>query len=492
MKNVSKKLNSNTGVSRGGVRGKNSIKNNPENITHLQKIYIELLKEFVSFKTVSTDPSFKKDITAAVKWLTKLFKSKGFSVSFLQGKKTNPVVVAKYECKNEVISLNGEKRAQKNIKKEPIKTVFVYGHYDVQPAEKSDGWKTDPFTLVKKGNSYIARGVVDNKGQILAHMVGVFDAIEKQALNMNVIFVIEGNEESGNDELACLLKKHKKELANDLILISDGEMVGLYPTLDISFRGGGNIKIEYKTSSNDRHSGLFGGAIPNAAFELASVISKLKENNKISFADFYEGTEEVSSELKKQHEEMSKIQPIEKLADVKCLVTEDGVCPCEQIGLRPTIEVSGFTSGYTGLGFKNIVPGKAEARINVRTVFPQNSKKVLDSIRTFIVKNTPAYVESIVDVENHGDPISLDAEHEDAIKIKKLLVSIHDKEVLHKTVGGSIPVVFDFKEVFNKPIVMVSLCNDDCNMHGVDENFSIHHIHKALQFTNKYWKGVSI
>lgn len=388
----------------------------------LQKEYLKMLGEFVSFKTVSTDSSFRKDIDKAVKWLSNLFKVNGFKVTLIKGKSHNPIVIAKYTA---------------NPK---LKTILVYGHYDVQPADREDGWRSDPFTLIKRKDKYIARGVIDNKGQILSHMAAVFDAIKNDRLAYNVTFIIEGNEESGNPSLSKIIKKNKKLLDCDLVIISDGEMKGMNPTLDVSFRGGGNMRVVYQTHSNDRHSGLFGGLVPNPALELSRMLSKIKTENDISFG-----------------------------------------------GLKQTIEISGLTSGYTGSGFKNIIPGKAEARLNIRTVHPQISEGVMKEIEELIRKETPSYVKLLIESEAHGDPIFLDTEHEEIYSIKKLLSKIHKKGVIHQNVGGSIPVVADFKSVLGKPMALVPLSNDDCNMHGVDENFSQYNIDKALEFTKALW-----
>ncbi|MDP3962848.1 MAG: peptidase dimerization domain-containing protein, partial [bacterium] len=192
---------------------------------------------------------------------------------------------------------------------------------------------------------------------------------------------------------------------------------------------------------NDRHSGLFGGLIPNPALELSKLLSKIKINNDITFG-----------------------------------------------GLRQTIEVSGLNSGYTGLGFKNIIPGKAEARLNIRTVQPQISKHVMKEVEEFIKRETPSYMKLAIESEVHGNPIFLSTEHAEIESIRKLLSEIHEKEVIHQHVGGSIPVVADFKAVLNKPMALVPLCNEDCNMHGVDENFSEYYMKKALEFTGAFWK----
>ena len=388
----------------------------------LQKEYLRLLGEFVSFKTVSTDTSFRKDIDKAVSWLSNLFKKNGFKITLIEGRSHNPIVIAKYTADQK------------------LKTVLVYGHYDVQPADKEDGWKSNPFTLIKRKNKYIARGVIDNKGQILAHMAAVFNAIKNGQLAYNVTFIIEGNEESGNPSLSRIIKKDKKLLDCDLVIISDGEMKGMNPTLDVSFRGGGNMRVVYETHSNDRHSGLFGGLVPNPALELSRMLAKIRTGNEITFG-----------------------------------------------GLKQTIEISGLTSGYTGSGFKNIIPGKAEARLNVRTVHPQISENVLKEIEELIRKETPSFVKLLIESEVHGDPIFLDTEHGEIDSIKKLLYQIHKKEIIHQNVGGSIPVVADFKSILGKPMALVPLSNEDCNMHGVDENFSEYHMEKALEFTSALW-----
>ena len=388
----------------------------------LQKEYLKMLGEFVSFKTVSTDSSFQKDMGKAVSWLTRLFKANSFKVTIITGKSHNPIIIAKYTTNQK------------------LKTILVYGHYDVQPADKEDGWKSDPFTLIKRADKYIARGVIDNKGQVLAHMSAVFEAIKNDTLAYNVTFIIEGNEESGNPSLSGIIKKNKKLLDCDLVIISDGEMKGMNPTLDVSFRGGGNMRVVYETHSNDRHSGLFGGLVPNPALELSRMLSKIETGNDISFG-----------------------------------------------GLRQTIEISGLTSGYTGSGFKNIIPGKAEARLNVRTVHPQISERVIKEVEELIRKETPSFVKLLIESEAHGDPIFLDTGHEEIDSIKKLLSKIHKKDVIHQNVGGSIPVVADFKSVLGKPMALVPLSNEDCNMHGVDENFSEYHMGKALEFTKALW-----
>lgn len=168
---------------------------------------------------------------------------------------------------------------------------MVYGHYDVQPAREQTGWKSDPFTVTRRGGRIYARGTVDNKGQLLVHVATVFDLISSGELGYNVVFMFEGNEESGNDELPKQLKKHQKDLDCDLVVVSDGEISGDYPVLDTGSRGGGNIRIQMRTAPNDFHSGIYGAAAPSASQEIVSLLDKIFDDrnpNKIKIPGFYD------------------------------------------------------------------------------------------------------------------------------------------------------------------------------------------------------------
>ncbi|MCD8494816.1 MAG: M20/M25/M40 family metallo-hydrolase [Candidatus Pacebacteria bacterium] len=238
---------------------------------HFFSQYQTLLAEFISFKSISTDPAYNEACRDTALWLEALLQKNGCTTELWQGKKTHPVVYASYTVDKDA------------------PTVLIYGHYDVQPADRADGWSSDPFTLTIKNKRMIARGAVDNKGQIMTHIASVCHAIQNNDLGVNVIFLIEGNEESGNDELPVLLKKHKKKLRADLILVSDGETSDDRPTIDMTFRGGGNIRVVYTTAANAFHSGIYGGAVPSATQSLASMLATLKDTrtNMVAVKNFY-------------------------------------------------------------------------------------------------------------------------------------------------------------------------------------------------------------
>ena len=364
-------------------------------------IYKNLLKEYVSFKSISTDEIYKEEMNKTVSWLSQTLKKYKFEVKVWEGKISNPVVFAEY-----TISKDAE-------------TILIYGHYDVQPAEKEDGWKSDPFTLAESKGKLLARGVVDNKGQNLVHIVAIGELIKNNELKYNIKFMLEGNEETANPEIAEMTKIHKKELEADYIIISDGEIVGSTPTIEASLRGGFSMKVIYTTGKNNLHSGLYGGAVPNAGYELSKFIGTLYDkNNKVAIKDFYKGVLPIPKDVVKAHNTLIKSETaMAKSAGVKNLKTEKGIDFFSQIGLRPTIQVTGFKTGYIGNGYSNIVPAQAEVRLNIRVVSPQKPKDVYNAVLKHLKDLTPSYVDIKIEHTEFNDAVLVDTEQE---KVKEI------------------------------------------------------------------------
>ncbi len=434
-------------------------------------IYKNLLKEYVSFKSISTDEIYKEEMNKTVSWLSQTLKKYKFEVKVWEGKISNPVVFAEY-----TISKDAE-------------TILIYGHYDVQPAEKEDGWKSDPFTLAESKGKLLARGVVDNKGQNLVHIVAIGELIKNNELKYNIKFMLEGNEETANPEIAEMTKTHKKELEADYIIISDGEIVGSTPTIEASLRGGFSMKVIYTTGKNNLHSGLYGGAVPNAGYELSKFIGTLYDkNNKVAIKDFYKGVIPIPKDVVKAHNTLIKSEAaMAKSAGVKNLKTEKGIDFFSQIGLRPTIQVTGFKTGYIGNGYSNIVPAQAEVRLNIRVVSPQKPKDVYNAVLKHLKDLTPSYVDIKIEHTEFNDAVLVDTEQEKVKEITSYLKKSFKKEPIIKYVGGSIPIVSDFKKILGVDTILVSLGNDDCNMHGVDENYTIDLVKKGLEFSTKFF-----
>ncbi|EKD96535.1 MAG: M20/M25/M40 family peptidase, partial [uncultured bacterium] len=173
----------------------------------INAFYEKLLKDFLQFKSISTDPNYRDEINKTISWLKNLFEENSFKVQILKGKTCNPVISAFHKTN------------------QSFETILVYGHYDVQPANQEDGWFTDPFSLYEKDGRLYGRGTVDNKGQVLIHIYTVLDLIKQNKLKYNVKFLIEGNEETSNEDLPEIIKQNKKLLSCDYIIISDGELL---------------------------------------------------------------------------------------------------------------------------------------------------------------------------------------------------------------------------------------------------------------------------
>ncbi len=447
--------------------------------TKLSEDFLRDLGEYINFKSISTDSAYLGEIEKTVFWLKSYIEKIGGNVELFQRGKTNPVILGDFVV--------GTK----------LPTVLVYGHYDVQPGEKEDGWTTeDPFKVetkilpVKdsKNERLVARGVVDNKGQNFIHLFTICKLFKEGKLKYNVKIMLEGNEESGNPDLPFILKENKDKFKCDYVLVSDGEIVKTSPVMEGSLRGGGNMKVIFTTGKNNLHSGLFGGAVPSATNELVKTLNTLKDKkNLVLVPDFYKNSLPLTKQILQNNKSLGSEKDAIKLAGVKRLLTIRSLDFYTQTGCLPTLEISGIKGGYIGEGFANIVPATAEARINVRVTGKQKSVEIMKLIATHIKKNTPKYVDVKVEMEGHGDAIVLDNDCDVAKEMKPLLEKVYGKKVLNKYVGGSIPILGDFQKILKTKVISVSLGNDDCNMHGTDENFRVDLMVKGLEFAGRFW-----
>ncbi|MCA9308134.1 MAG: M20/M25/M40 family metallo-hydrolase [Patescibacteria group bacterium] len=432
--------------------------------------YIVSLSQIVKLKSVSTDPAFKPEIDKTVNWLKEYFSSAGFSVEIWQGPNSNPVVLASYTANPEA------------------ETVLVYGHYDVQPAKQEDGWDNDPFTLTQNQDRLYARGVVDNKGQFMIHAHTATTLAKENNLKYNVKFLIEGNEETSNEDLGVLIKENASKVAADYILVSDGEVSNDKPTVEFSLRGGFSFKINYKSANNNLHSGLYGGAAPSAAIELIKLVGNMFSNGKFAPEWFYANIDEVDAGVKANNEAVAS-NAAETLAHIgaKKFLLAEGEDLLTNTGLKPAVHVTGFKTGYIDEGFANIIPATAEVKINVRTVASQDNKQIIELIKKHVEDNTPDYIDYSIEFTNDYPPIKIDLNNPTVTKVQQLLEQAYEEKVVNKPVGGGIPVVGDFKELLGKDTLLVSLGNEDCNMHGVNENFKVDLVKKGLRFSELFF-----
>lgn len=431
--------------------------------------YKKLVAEFVKFQSVSTDAKYFIEIKKTVSWLKKLLESNEFRTEIWEAKNINPVLFADHKTADNA------------------KTILIYGHYDVQPAKSQEGWNSNPFELKTNSRKMFARGIVDNKGQILIHIATAINLIKKKKIKYNLKFLIEGNEETGNDELANLMKKNKKKLISDILLVSDGELTNNKPTIEVSLRGGFNCTLKFTTGKNNVHSGIFGGAIPNAATEMARFLAKLiNPDNSISYKDFYKNVNKITPlELKNNKKLAIESKNINKLAGVKSLVGPKGMDFYTITGLMPTIQITGIKTGYIDDGYANIVPNTAEVRLNFRIVASQKASEVAKDFKKFVKNNTPKYVKFDLSFTGLHEPVKINVDNPYIKNVENILSQVYKTQINRKNVGGAIPFVGDAKKILGLDTILVPLANEDCNMHGANENFDIDLAKKALEFSEK-------
>ena len=429
----------------------------------LFKNYKQLITDYIRFKCFLTYPQYKSEIQKVVSWLRGVLENNNLIVKVIKGY-GNPIVLAE-------------------TKHDPTKkTVLIYGHYDVQPASKEEGWSSEPFELVEKKDRFIARGAMDNKGQFLIHLVNILDLFKQNKLKYNIKFLIEGDEEVGSEHLDKFIAKYKKDLSSDFIIISDGPQPKNLPTIETSFRGIANMTISYKALNSDVHSGSFGGVLPNAALELVKLLSGIHKNNRVNVNGFYKGTKQPQMYKNWDY----SLEEINKLTGAKAIFFEKGLNYVTQKGLRPSIEITTFNSGYLGEGYRNSIPAKAQAKINIRTVEGQKIKDVISAVKVFIQENTPNYIDYDVQVSGGNlDAVKIDTSSKYFKYVESSLKDVYGQKVIFNPVGGTLPIIKYFQEILKVPVIPVPLANSDSRMHGVDENMTKRNIALGMEFSRR-------
>ena len=425
------------------------------------KTPLDLLSEFLRFSSISTQPEHAPDLLACAEWLRALLSKIGLEAA-VHTTLGSPVVVAR-------------------TPHDPAKrTVLIYGHYDVQPPEPLSGWTTPPFEPRVEDVRIYARGAADNKGQILAHIIGVAETLrEKGALPVNVIFLIEGEEEIGSPNLAQFLTEHRAELACDLAAISDTAMApGNRPALTYALRGIAAMELIVRGPARDLHSGLFGGAVANPATVVARLIASLHDTDgRVLIPGFYDAVRPLAPWEREAAVELAAAaggdEAIKNLAGVTELVGEKGFTTIERIGARPTAEVNGIGGGYQGAGTKTVLPCQAFAKLTFRLVADQDPAVILTAAEEYLRSQTPPGVLLEIITGHSGAAYQSDPNSPDGLAARKALAGAFGAEPLLLRDGGSIPILATLKEILGVDSYLLGLANPDSRIHSPDENMLI-------------------
>ncbi len=444
-----------------------------------QTRFVAELCDYLRFASVSAQPQHKKDLRACAEWLVNHCRKIGLDAKICPTA-GHPIVVAKTPR---------EKKSRKPH-------FMIYGHYDVQPPEPLDLWKSPPFEPRIQGRSIFARGSTDNKGQNFAHLKAVEAYLKTGTpLPCDLTFVIEGEEEVGSENLAKFLKSHRAELKCDAVVVSDTGMPSpKHPALTYALRGIIAFEIKLHGPSRDLHSGVFGGAVENPAMALAQLLAKLRDaKGKVSIPHFYDDVAPLSAYERKQFARLPiKDAQLQKLLGVKKLFGERGFTPTEQRSARPTFEINGLTSGYQGNGNKTIVPAWASTKITCRLVPNQRPSHIRKLVCDYLKKICPPTVRLEIEA-GHGaeaylvSPTSKQAQ----AALHALEKAFGCKPVLMRE-GGSIPIVNDFKKILGSDSLLLGLGLPDDNAHSPNEKFNLDCFAKGQLMSAHLWQELSL
>ena len=363
-------------------------------------------------------------------------------------------------------------------------TVLVYGHYDVQPADPIELWKSGPFEPVIIDGKIYARGACDDKGQFFMHIKALETLTATDTLPVNIKFIIEGEEEIGSPQLAGFLKTRKDMLKADVILISDTAMLSMEnPSIDVGVRGLTYIEVEVTGPNRDLHSGVYGGAVANPLTILAHIITSLHdENNHITIPGFYN---DVVVATPAEREAMAKApyNEDEYKADlgVQQLWGEKGYTTGERTGIRPTLEVNGMWGGYTGEGAKTVLPSKAFAKISCRLVPNQKSDVMEKMLIDHILSIAPPYVTVKATPHHGGDPYLTPMNSIEYKAAAKAIDTAFGKAPIPVRGGGSIPITALFESVLGCKTVFMGFGLDSDNLHSPNEKFELFNFYKGIE-----------
>ena len=436
---------------------------------------VERLFALLRIASVSTDPAFKPQCRAAAEHVAADLASIGFAAD-VRPTEGHPVVVGK--------SNGGKSNGGKGPR------VLFYGHYDVQPVDPINLWKSPPFeprieTLPDGRKIIVARGACDDKGQAMTFIEAcrAFKAVTGK-LPLPITMMIEGEEECGSKSLFGFVRDNAEEFKLDLALVCDTAMWDQKtPAVTTSLRGLVYEDVKITCADRDLHSGVFGGAAQNPLRLLTKILGAMwDDDGRVTIPGFYDSVKDLPADIKADLAALDLTE--EKFLGpigLKTSAGEKGRLLIEQITTRPTAEINGIIGGYTGEGAKTVIPGEASAKVSFRLVGEQDPFKVRDAFRAFVRARLPA--DCKVEFGNFGvaPPLQLSFDNPALNKAREVLSQEWGKKAVTVGAGGSIPIVADFKNVLGMDSLLVGFALDDDRVHSPNEKFDLTCYHKGIR-----------
>lgn len=417
------------------------------------------LEEFLTIPSISTDPEHKADLEQAAKWVATQLDRLGLDRVHVFPTGGHPVVYGEIKSPDQ-----------------GALTVLVYGHYDVQPAEPLELWKTDAFEANIRGENLFARGASDMKGQVMASIKALESVLSAGKPPINLKFLIEGEEEIGSPNLAEFIRNNKPLLQADFALNPDTGMIGVdHPTITYALRGLAYFEVRVDGPDHDLHSGIYGGVVHNPAQALCELIAGMHdEQGRVTLPGFYDSVRTIDPDERSQ---LGRLPMGEDFyltqTGTSALWGEKDFSPVERTGARPTLEVNGMYSGFIGEGSKTVLPAWAMAKISTRLVPDQDPDEVHQQLVQYFSEHTPDTVRYTVK-KMVGSPASISDRKSVGVQaMQDAMERVWNKKPLFRREGGSVPVVVLFKDILDIDSVNCGFSLPDDNAHSPNEKLHL-------------------
>jgi acetylornithine deacetylase/succinyl-diaminopimelate desuccinylase-like protein len=441
--------------------------------SHQEEI-LQRLVAFASIPSVSTDPAYKDGVTRAAQWVADQLSAAGMQNVRINPTPGHPIVTADW------LGAPGKP------------TILVYGHYDVQPPDPLEKWKSPPFEPTVRDNRLYARGVSDDKGPMLIPIV-VAEAFMRTEgkLPVNVRFIIEGEEEKGSVNLGPFVKDHAAELTADFLLSADGAMWRPdEPSITVASRGIAALEFTVRGAAKDLHSGRHGGAVANPAQALATLVASLHDaDGRVAVAGFYEGVGEPPLEVRK----IVHAMPFDSARYLQSIgapgeAGESGWTLLERMWLRPTLEINGLWGGYQGPGTKTVIPCEAHAKITCRLVPGQRPDHIVAAIADHLGASCPRGVTLDVRPGDHGsEAYEIPSDHPGLALAEQILSEVYHQPALRVRMGATIPIGLIFRQI-GAETVFFSFSTADEDYHAPNEFFRLQRLKDGAHAWARYWQ----
>jgi acetylornithine deacetylase/succinyl-diaminopimelate desuccinylase-like protein len=419
--------------------------------------FIEELEQWMRFPSVSAQRDHDGDTRACAQWLVDHLKGLGFEAR--------------------LVDIGGQPIVHASKKGKSSRCVMIYGHYDVQPEDPLDQWQTPPFEPTIKDGILYGRGATDDKGQVFTHVKAVESLLKTEGqLPCEVVFLLEGEEESGGDALGRYVTQVKSELRPDAIVISDTTMYDeSTPAITYGLRGIVAFEFTVKGPSTDVHSGAYGGAIANPAMTVAQILAQcVSRDGKVLIPHFYDDVTPLADWERESFRKLNfNEEALARELEVPGLHGESGYSALERLWARPTFEINGIFGGYQGQRSKTIIPASATAKISVRLVPHQDPDRIRDLCFDYIRSICPATVRLELTPFGASPPVLFDVKSPIIRASQEALRRGFGHDAVFIRCGGSIPVVNTFVEQLGCPVVLMGFGLDSDRPHGPNEHFSL-------------------